>query len=488
MLQGLRAVLAGGIITLGGALLIALPASAVSPEGFLGVNPSGKMTISGEPLKSIARSAEKSLSQISPTSSDTFQAECPPTVRCVVMPAAFSANNGDVGDYGNYDKTNRPHDGMEIDSIVIHDTEGDLKSVLDAFKDPTFYASSHYVIDKDGTIYQMVQTKDIAWHAGNWSTNMHSIGIEHVGYAAKSESYTPQMYHASQQLVHYLSKKYGIPKDRAHILGHDNVPARSPARLANMHVDPGPFWNWQQYMAGIGAPVLPRFSLTTNAVTISRPTWPLNKQPVTGCWHEEQPNSCVPDGLQATNFVYLHTQPNNQAPYFTDPALGQGTTKIDSNAARVFHGQTFAVKDKKVDAHGIWYEIWVNGASGWFFSPWATPTAFATNAKTVTSKPGAKVTVYGRAVPELSEYPADLLAVPPASTFVPGPVPLPYTLTGNQKYVVTDDTVPTDNFYAWAIDASFPYDHTLYKGKTKYLQVQAGNRVGYVKASDVIIK
>jgi len=36
--------------------------------------------------------------------------------------------------------------------------------------------SSHFVIDNDGTIYQMVDTNDIAWHAG--SVNKHSVGID----------------------------------------------------------------------------------------------------------------------------------------------------------------------------------------------------------------------------------------------------------------------------------------------------------------------
>lgn len=493
MIRKIRSGIAATIMALGAMLFVSSTASATLPEpGFLGENPSGKVTIQGNPLFSHKRPPHSTALRNAPppplNSSDSFAAECPPTVRCIVMPAAFSANNGDVGDYGNYDRTNRPYDGMKIDSIVIHDTEGDLQSTLDAFKDPTFYASSHYVIDKDGTIYQMVPTKDIAWHAGNWSINMHSIGIEHVGYAAKSESYTPEMYKASQQLVNYLSNKFGIPKDRAHILGHDNVPARAPDRLVNMHVDPGPYWNWQHYMKSLGAPVLPRFTLLANTITIA-PTWPHDKQLVTGCWDDTRPNSCVPDELQPTNFTYLRTQPNQQAPFFTDTALGEGSTSIRNNAARVFHGQSFAVKDKRIDSQGIWYEIWINGKSGWLFSAWTQPTAFTTTTKTVSLKPGLESTpIYGRAVPERAEYPADLLAVPPASTFVPAPTPLPYVIAKGQRYTVTDLTVPTDNFYAWAIDASFPYDHTLFKGKTKYIQIQAGNRVGYVKASDVIVR
>tara|TARA_Y100000034_G_C6902403_1_gene417677 strand:+ start:2101 stop:3012 length:912 start_codon:yes stop_codon:yes gene_type:complete len=38
--------------------------------------------------------------------------------------------------------------------------------------------SSHFVIDNDGTIYQMVDTQHIGWHAGNKKVNQASIGID----------------------------------------------------------------------------------------------------------------------------------------------------------------------------------------------------------------------------------------------------------------------------------------------------------------------
>lgn len=38
--------------------------------------------------------------------------------------------------------------------------------------------SSHFVIDNDGTIYQMVDTQHTAWHAGNRKVNKAAIGID----------------------------------------------------------------------------------------------------------------------------------------------------------------------------------------------------------------------------------------------------------------------------------------------------------------------
>ena len=38
--------------------------------------------------------------------------------------------------------------------------------------------STHFVIDNDGTIVQLVDCNDIAWHAGNRKVNNASIGID----------------------------------------------------------------------------------------------------------------------------------------------------------------------------------------------------------------------------------------------------------------------------------------------------------------------
>lgn len=376
---------------------------------------------------------------------------------------------------------------MAINSIVIHDTEGSLASAIAEFQDPTKYLSVQYIVDKDGTVYQMVPDRDMAWHSGNWWYNMHSVGIEHVGYAADSSSFTPAMYWASAQLVKYLTGKYNIPRDRGHILGHDNVPGTSARSIASQHVDPGPFWNWQLYMALIGAPVLPHGNFASGMVTVA-PIWPLSQQSVTGC--SDGGSSCVPSGVQSTNFVYLHTSPNLSAPLVSDPVLGQGSTDIANNAARLFYGQTFAtVEPPQIDVGGMWWHVWANGISGWFYSPWSAPTAMPAMGQTITPKAGlTSIPVYGRPIPERSEYPADLIAVPPASWYIPAQTPLPYIIGAGQRYAVISTDVPTDHYYAWASDSSFPYDHTDFTGATKYIEISLGNRTGFVKADDVTIQ
>jgi len=99
--------------------------------------------------------------------------------------------------------------------------------------------------------------------------------------------------------------------------------------------------------------------------------------------------------------------------------------------------------------------------------------------------------VYGRPSPEASAYPEQLLTQEPSSFWIPtlAPTnPLSYTVGAGQKYTVIDEDAPNDHFYAWAIDASYPYDHTVWKGKTRFIEIQYGGRTAFVKADDVVMK
>ncbi len=95
----------------------------------------------------------------------------------------------------------------------------------------------------DGEVTQTVRDKDTAWHAR--SANASSVGIEHEGWVDEPAWFTDAMYRSSAALTSHLSAKFGIPKDRAHIVGHVEVPG-------NDHTDPGPHWDWNYYMELIG--------------------------------------------------------------------------------------------------------------------------------------------------------------------------------------------------------------------------------------------
>lgn len=178
--------------------------------------------------------------------------ECPWNVACESVPAPYE-EFGD-NDYGNHDKAERPRD-QKVNVIVIHDTEGSWDVTLKLIKDPKYVSWNYTIRSSDGLIAQHVPTKDVAWHAGNWYINSHSIGIEHEGFLAAPDAwYTEAMYRASARLVKYLSRKYDVPLDRQHILGHDNVPGTTASTIPGMHTDPGPYWDWAHYFTLLGKP------------------------------------------------------------------------------------------------------------------------------------------------------------------------------------------------------------------------------------------
>lgn len=117
----------------------------------------------------------------------------------------------------NYDKSRKP-----ITHIVIHWIVGNLASADATFKNPARNASAHYGIE-DSTIFQWVNEAHTAYHAGNYAYNQKSIGIEHS--AAPDRPASEATYQTSGKLIAEIAKRYSIPLDRAHIVGHKEVSA-----------------------------------------------------------------------------------------------------------------------------------------------------------------------------------------------------------------------------------------------------------------------
>ncbi len=237
--------------------------------------------------------------------------ECPATVSCEWIPAPYEQFG--EGDYGNHDLGNRP--GQSIRYIVVHDTEGAWDGVLNMVQDPTYVSWNYTLRSTDGHIAQHVKAKDVAWHAGNWYVNAKSIGLEHEGFLANPDAwYTEAMYRASARLVTYLAAKYGIPLDRQHILGHDNVPGPTTSTISGMHTDPGPYWDWQHYFTLMGSPFepTPGASGGSGVVTI-RPDYASNRPVYTGCVTAGQ--KCAAHG---SSEVRLYSRPDTASALVKD--------------------------------------------------------------------------------------------------------------------------------------------------------------------------
>jgi len=407
---------------------------------------------------------------------DATDVDCPTNVSCEWLPAPYEWYGApDPGAYGNHDLADRPND-MKIDYIVIHDTEGSWQTTLNLVQDPT-YVSWHYTMrSADGMIWQHVKPKDVAWHAGNWYVNMHSIGIEHEGFAAQGATwYTEVLYRNSARLVQYLAHRYGVPLDRAHVIGHDKIPGITPSRVAGMHWDPGPYWDWEHYFDLLEAPFYGvAGGIKTGSVVTLIPGFDDNVQVVTGC---DSTGTCP---AQGTNFVYLRTAPDDSAPLVKDIGLhtdgSDSTTKVWDIGARIDAGSKYVMADRS----GDWLAVWYLGQKGWFRNPASDPDAFRAPGLVVKPKAGrTSVPVYGRAYPEQTAYPSNI----PYQTVTP----LQYTIGAGQAYPLADPSIQTDYYRAVTYDGVPPADHVDVVGTDRYYEIWFGHRLHYVRAADVDI-
>jgi N-acetylmuramoyl-L-alanine amidase len=138
-----------------------------------------------------------------------------------------------------------PNSNRKVNSIIVHSTfnnsggeKYDIDLVLKQFS--TYGVSAHYVIGRDGTIYQLVDEKDNSYHAGKSSlpdgtTNVNScsIGIEIM--TSYTESPTEEQNKALLNLVNNIKSRHSIK----YVLRHSDI---APVRKT----DP---WNfdWESF-------------------------------------------------------------------------------------------------------------------------------------------------------------------------------------------------------------------------------------------------
>jgi hypothetical protein len=117
----------------------------------------------------------------------------------------------------------------KIDTIIIHssyDAIGDdpysVSGVIAEYKE--YEVAPHYLIDRQGKVYRLVEDKNIAYHAGEskmpdgrTGVNAFSIGVEML--TTKKEKLTDAQYSALKLLIADLKGKYKI----GDVLGHNQI-------------------------------------------------------------------------------------------------------------------------------------------------------------------------------------------------------------------------------------------------------------------------
>jgi N-acetylmuramoyl-L-alanine amidase len=130
---------------------------------------------------------------------------------------------------------------------AIYYTEMILEEALAKFCNLLANVNSHYVIKADVEILQLVNDKNVAWHAGEsyWydfdKLNNYSIGIELDNMVYNP--YSLEQMTSCEDLCKELTLIHNIPQKNVigPSVGHSDI---APHRK----IDPGPFFNWS-YLA-----------------------------------------------------------------------------------------------------------------------------------------------------------------------------------------------------------------------------------------------
>ena len=121
--------------------------------------------------------------------------------------------------------------GNRISKIVVHytGTEASAHNSLLHYSRSSAGASAHYFIDRDGTLRQSVSEGDTVWHAGDWGTNLRSVGIEVVSGGA---GFTEEQFETLTSLVADIPNRCGISADD--VIRHCDVTGKlCPAPYVN---------------------------------------------------------------------------------------------------------------------------------------------------------------------------------------------------------------------------------------------------------------
>ena len=148
--------------------------------------------------------------------------------------------------------------GRAPDILLLHYTGMEsTEGALAWLTAPEAKVSSHYLVDEQGRVTQLVREEMRAWHAGNshWAgeddINSCSIGIEihNPGHEFDYPDFPKPQMDAVEALCLDIFSRHEIPRQR--VLAHSDV---APQRKR----DPGEKFNWRRLAsAGIGLWVKP---------------------------------------------------------------------------------------------------------------------------------------------------------------------------------------------------------------------------------------
>src|SRR5262249_10437857 len=136
----------------------------------------------------------------------------------------------------------------KISAVVVHATASTTaEPAISWMLSPSSGVSSHYVIDLDGKIYQLVREDSCAYHAGfsmlhgTAAVNEFSVGIEIVGMEAP---FKDEQMKSAELLTADICYRNAVPLNR--VVGHCHV-----ATPYGRKIDPGSKFPWEEFLLGV---------------------------------------------------------------------------------------------------------------------------------------------------------------------------------------------------------------------------------------------
>lgn len=133
------------------------------------------------------------------------------------------------------------------EAIVIHITEGSSSSAIKWCHDPKSQVSYHFLIKEDGSIVELVQPENTAWHAGmvknatwknlkkNINPNLYTLSIALAGNSVEGPNFA--QFCTTALLIKKLCTDYSLPIDENHIIGHNEIRSDKtcPSKFVSTH-------------------------------------------------------------------------------------------------------------------------------------------------------------------------------------------------------------------------------------------------------------
>jgi len=201
----------------------------------------------------------------------------------------------------NIKKLDTPNKGLRganiPDLIVDHIADGLEPGLTEWGQNPQSQESSHFIVNRDGSVIQLVEINQCAWTQGLPSNliqkaalpivrqrginpNVYCASIEHEGFYAQTHgALTDAQFAASIEVHKFIISEvrriYGttIPADRDHIVGHYEI---NPVNKPNC---PGELFPFGKIIAALNPVAVPKAAapVAPTPSTITAPAFPLSQ-------------------------------------------------------------------------------------------------------------------------------------------------------------------------------------------------------------------